>query len=73
MEPIAYCMGMGNFVVAFWYFCSRQQDLDLPNLKSSMVQKYLNRLYEKNDFDIQNYKELERDIEKIRQLIAECV
>lgn len=38
-----------------------------------MVQKRLNKLYEKADFDIQNYKELERDIEKIRDLIAECV
>lgn len=73
MEPIAYLMSMCNFSVGFWYFCMKQQDLDLPNLKDSMVDKTLHKMYEKRDFDIKKYIELERDINKIRRLISESV
>jgi hypothetical protein len=59
MEPIAYCMLLSNFTVGFFFYAYMKQEMQLTNLKSLIKHRFAERLYKKNNLDIDKLRALE--------------
>jgi hypothetical protein len=53
MEPISYCMMLGNFTVAMLFYASYKEEMQLITLRELMANKFARGLYKRKKFDIE--------------------
>ena len=66
MEPISYCMMLGNFTVATLFFARYKDEMQLTTLKDLLKGKFANGLYKRRKLDIERMRHLESEIIELR-------
>jgi hypothetical protein len=53
MEPISYCMMLGNLTVAMLFYASYKEEMQLITLRKLIANKFARGLYIRKKFDIE--------------------
>ena len=67
VEPITYMITYSTATLVFIYFCSTRKEYNYESFFDRMVRKRQNRLYKRNDFDIDRFKELCQEIKEDKE------
>lgn len=62
MEPIAYCMMLGNFTTGLLFYSTCKKELGLITLKTMISNRFAKRLYKKKGLNIERFNQLEAEI-----------
>ncbi|MGE4282830.1 MAG: hypothetical protein AB7G87_03840 [Clostridia bacterium] len=72
MEPVVYFAGVIIVIVNIAYIAITGHDWNVSNLYSHYIDKYTNKLYEENDFNIKEFQSYEERIISLKQEIYEA-
>jgi Mitochondrial calcium uniporter len=73
MEPIAYCMMLGNFTAGLFFYAKNKEEMQLTTLRTMLATKFARRIYRKRGFDIEKLERLEEEIRELRQMLNNSV
>ena len=69
MEPISYCMMLGNFVGGFFFYTIAKKDLELISVQEIMARRMATSIYKSKGMDEKRLDKLTQEITVLREVM----